>query len=334
MFKIKLSKTAAHRLNILIVAGVVASLASASVALSSANQYKSKHKQAAHVAQKPVKQATATQNTAERYADKVFQQCKRQVIVVAHSGTAAEGGNSKFDVDTVRWIDSQIARGHDRIELDEQVSQDGHGFAFHDRTLNGETKNGSGVVHTKGIRYLKSRNSNHGDRFATSDDLVHILKQHHGISFQHEFKDYDNQWTPQYLEAWYAQFAGAGVLNQIHVSSASPRVLSWFHTNHPDVRDLQLIGFGDYLPDLSTAISSGATQVNASGAALNHYQGHASYLSAAQARGLKTSIRSKPNGNGDNGQTWLRAVKFGVDQIVTQGPNKAEVCNAVRKAAN
>jgi glycerophosphoryl diester phosphodiesterase len=254
-------------------------------------------------------------------------------LVVAHSGTAAEGNHSSLDVDTTQWINHQIAQGHNRIELDEQVSSDGHGFAFHDRTLNKETKKGKGVVHTKTIKYLNGLKSNHGGSFANSDDLIRILKQNPKVDFQHEFKDYDNQWTPQFLAAWYAQFSAAGVMNQIHVSSSSARVLSWFHTNHPEVHDLQLIGFGNYLPNLDTAVKAGATQVNAGTSALNKYKGHPSYLSAARARGLNTSIRSKPNGNGDNGKTWLKAVKFGVDQIVTQGPTKAEVCNAVRNAA-
>jgi glycerophosphoryl diester phosphodiesterase len=317
MAKIKLKKRNHRSLLLFVCVGVAASLITPAIAI--------------HAAKDPADALSSDRMSAIR----AFRTCFKQVAVVAHTGTNAEGSKSKFDVDTVDWIQSELRRGHDKIELDEQVSQDGHGFAFHDRTLGKETRNGSGTVHSHSIKYLRQLRSNHGDDFATADDLVRILKNNHKLIFQHEFKDYDNQWSAQDLADWYAKFAGAGVMDQIHVSSASPRILGWFHANHPEVTNLQLIGFDNYLPDLGTALQVGAIQVNTSSqAALRPYGDHANYLAAARARGLKTSVRSKPNGDGDNGKTWLKAIGFGVDQIVTQGPNKAEVCNEVRKAAS
>lgn len=333
MFKLKPTKNHANRFTMVIVAGVVASVASATVAFSSAAQVKQSAKNKTTKSAKAAAVAAPAANDKAQ-AQQYYNQCQN-VTVVAHTGTNAEGANSQFDVDTTQWINHEIDRGHNRIELDLQVSSDGKGFSFHDQKLNQETRNGSGVVHTRPIKYLKGLKSQHGQDFATTDDLIRILKNNKRISFQHEFKDYDTQWTPESLTTWYNQMAAGGVLDQIHVSSASPRVLSWFHTNHPDMKDLQLIGFAEYLPDLDTAINVGANQVNtSSSAALDSYKGKTNYLSAARDRGLRTSVRSKPNGAGDNGQTWLKAIKFGADQIVTQGPNKAEVCNAVRKAAN
>jgi glycerophosphoryl diester phosphodiesterase len=321
MTKIKIRRRQRRSLLFLVVMGVAASIITPLVAF--------------HAAKDPVDALTPAELQARMSAVRAFNTCRKQVAVVAHTGTASEGSHSKLDVDTVPWINAQIKRGHNLIELDEQVSSDGHGFAFHDRKLNAESRGGSGTVHSHSIKYLKKVRSNHGDEFATAQDLIKILRHHHGVTFQHEFKDYDSQWSAQDLANWYQEFAAAGVMDQIHISSASGRVLNWFHANHPEIHNLQLIGFENYLPDLGTALSVGASQVNVSSdAALHPYGDHANYLAAARDRGLKTSVRSKPNGNGDNGRTWLKAISFGVDQIVTQGPTKAEVCNAVRKAAN
>jgi hypothetical protein len=199
--------------------------------------------------------------------------------------------------------------------------------------LNAET-NGKGVAHSKHGGYLFNLKTVHGDRMASGENLINILQQHSGITFQHEFKDYDNQWTGDRLEKWFKQFSDAGVMDQIYVSSASTRVLRWFSEKHPEYvkqNGLQLIGFGNFLPNLHTAKKIGATQVNVTAeAGLRH---GAKYMKQAKQMGMRVSVRSNPNGQGDNGRTWLAEIANGADQIVTQGATKYFVCNAIRKAA-
>jgi glycerophosphoryl diester phosphodiesterase len=266
-------------------------------------------------------------------AKRVYGYCKERVLVVAHNGTAAEGSKSRYDVDTVEWIEHEIKAGHVRIELDEQVSSDGEPFGLHDRLLNAET-NGKGVAHQKQSGYLFKLKTVHGERMASADDLIHILQKYPNITFQHEFKDYDNQWTGDRLDKWFQKFTEAGVMDQVFVSSASTRVLRWFSEKHPEYvqkNGLQWIGFGNFLPNLKVAKKIGITQVNVTEEA--GLKNNARYLKQAKKMGIKTSVRSNPNGAGDDGRTWLNAIENGVDQIVTQGATKYFVCNAVRKAA-
>jgi glycerophosphoryl diester phosphodiesterase len=263
-------------------------------------------------------------------ANKAYETCKEDVLVVAHTAAAGEGVRTKFDVNTVKWIEHSIREGHERLELDLQPSKDGVGEGLHNRTLNAET-NGSGPVHGKDSAVIARLRTPHGEHVSTQEDYIRILKDNPKISFQMEWKDYDNQWTGDRIDAVIAKFAEAGVLGQLHFSSASTRVIRYLHDKYPEVGELQLIGFGNYLPNLHVAKKIGASQVNVtSEAALRN---NAQYMKQAKKMGIRVSVRSKPSGEGDNGKIWFNTIKNGADQIVTQGATKYFVCQAVRKAA-
>lgn len=259
-----------------------------------------------------------------------YDTCHDSVRVVAHE-TSDPRARSRFTVNTLRWIKHEINQGHNIIEVDTQVSSDNEFFGFHDRLLNANTRNGSGVAHQKRGNYIAGLKTLSGDKLSRADDLIGVLQRNPDIQLQHEFKDYDQQWTPTRLEKWYQTFSEAGVLSQINVSSASQRIIKWFSTKHPDVLDKQFIGFENRLPSLSLAKRVGASQVNVTSEA--GLRNGAAYLKRAKKLGLRTSVRSHPTGKGDDGATWLRAIQNDVDQIVTQGPTKSSVCRAVLRAA-
>jgi glycerophosphoryl diester phosphodiesterase len=256
--------------------------------------------------------------------------CQDSIRVVAHE-SSAPNRRAKYAVNTREWMQHEVRQGHNIIEVDAQVSSDDTFFGFHDRLLNANTRNGSGVAHHKRSNYIQKLRTLTGDRLSDTDDLLHVLRRNPDVQLQHEFKDYDQQWTKNRLEKWYQTFSKSGVLTQINVSSASPRIIKWFGAKHPDVSDRQLIGFGNRLPSLPLARKIGATQVNVTSDA--GLRNGAAYLKRAHKMGLRTSVRSNPNGRGDDGYTWLRAIENNVDQIVTQGPTKYFVCRAVQKAA-
>ena len=264
-------------------------------------------------------------------AKEVFQTCQENVRVVAHE-TSDPNSRSRFSVNTLAWMKHEIKKGHNVVEVDSQVSSDGTFFGFHDRLLNANTRNGHGVAHQKSSKYLTKLRTRTGDRLSNADDLISVLQRNPKVMLQHEFKNYDQQWRANRLKAWFNKFNEAGVLSQINVSSASPRVIEWFTDNHPeDVLERQFIGFGNHLPSLKLAKKIGATQVNVTSEA--GFRNNAQYLKQAKRMGLRTSVRSRPDGRGDDGATWLRAIQNGVDQLVTQGPTKYFVCRAVQKAA-
>lgn len=260
----------------------------------------------------------------------VLETCREDIRVVAHE-SSDPNRRTKFSVNTMEWMRHEINKGHNIIEVDAQVTTDGTFFGFHDRLLNANTRNGHGVAHQKHSRYIQKLRTNTGDRISDADDLISVLQRNPDVKLQHEFKDYNRQWTSKRLKEWYQKFSEAGVLAQINVSSASPRIIQWFSSNTPEVTDKQFIGFENHLPSLGHAKRIEATQVNVTSEA--GLRNNAQYLKRAKSMGLRTSVRSRPSGHGDDGITWLRAIQNGVDQIVTQGPTKSFVCKAVSKAA-
>jgi hypothetical protein len=284
----------------------------------------------------PAEAATAVQShTATKLTSKqMYDRCLDTRIVVHRSNRVRKGP----DVDTKAWIRRAMSIGR-WIEEDLQHSGSHQltGWMFHDLTLNALT-NGSGAITHRTNSYIARLRTVHHNRLAPYSYLLNKLHQNPTKRAQLEWKNYNNEFTAEQVQELYQQQVDRGVQTQIYDSSHWPSVLRTLEAIDPSIYT-ELIGFGNQQPNLSLATDSKSPanerrpfdQINVNYvAAFRPYGGYAHYAKAVLAKGLKLSIRSNPNGQGDNPAMWRRAIQMGATALVVQGHGKQYVCNAVR----
>ena len=266
----------------------------------------------------------------------IVEACHDDVRFVTHKGTVRDGGGSKGPaVNTARWYKLMFKQHSAFVEGDERPTVDGGLVALHDDNLATETT-GSGYVHSRPMSYVKKQRTTSGDPIATPMVKARLLKKYHKAEIIEELKNEHNQWTPAYVQKLVDTYSKAEVLDQVaQFTSDSPAALAIIQKlNIPT--PTALIGPLSYLPNPYTAVKVGAKQVNVSHEkALRPYHGYRTYIDAVHdtigedGLPLQVSIRSNPNGKGDDPRTITKEIEAGVDQLVVQQLTEGQVCAAV-----
>lgn len=257
----------------------------------------------------------------------MYDRCMNDVRVVTHRSNRVHKGP---DVDTKAWIRLALSRNR---WIEEDLQRSGSpkptGWMFHDATFNFLT-NGSGRPPQRTNHYISRLRTRHHNVLASYDWFLMRLKRDPSKRAQLEWKNYNGQFTSDVVTALYQQQVDLGVQTQIYDSSHWPNVLRTLEGIDSSIYT-QLIGFGNQKPNLGLAKEIGVDQINVNYvAAFRPYGSYSHYARAVLASGFKLSIRSNPNGDGDNVRWWRREIQVGATALVVQGHGKQYVCNAVR----
>jgi hypothetical protein len=263
----------------------------------------------------------------------MYDRCMNDVRVVTHRSNRVRSGP---DVDTKAWIRLALSRNR---WIEEDLQRSGSpkptGWMFHDVSLNYLT-NGTRRVTQRTNHYLSRLHTVHHNVLAPYDWFLMRFVKDPSKWAQLEWKNYNGQFTPAVIQALYQQQVDLGVEDHIYDSSHWPSVLRTLEKIDPSIYT-QLIGFGNQQPSLEVATDSQHNgehpfdQVNVNYvAAFRPYGNYSHYARAVLAKGLKLSIRSNPNGDGDNVRWWRREIQVGATALVVQGHGKQYVCDAVR----
>lgn len=240
--------------------------------------------------------------------------------VVAHRGSSWVAPQN-----TLAAFEAAARAGADAIELDVQLTSDGQVVVIHDDTLDATTS-GSGWVKDTTLADVRALDAGAwfapafaGQRVPVLAEVVELLGRHPSVGLLCELK---GEWTPQEAELVTGPLRAAGLADRTVVQSFWPGTVEALRMADADLRrGLLLADVGDDLLDVCAAL--GVRMANPHGLLL---LAHPDLVDRLHGAGLEVAVWTL-----DESAHWAAAVEVGVDEIITDRPDRLAGWLAARR---
>ncbi|MBO3089248.1 glycerophosphodiester phosphodiesterase [Cellulomonas dongxiuzhuiae] len=231
--------------------------------------------------------------------------------VVAHRGSSWVAPQN-----TLAAFESAARAGADAIELDVQLTADGHVVVIHDDTLDATTS-GSGRLDGTTLAEVRALDAGSwfspayaGQRVPVLEEVVDLLLRHPSVDLLCEVK---GEWTPEEAARVTRPLRDAGLASRVVVQSFSPRTVAALREADPGLRrGLLLEDVGGDVLDVCAALD--VRMANPHGRAVLRDPGLVARLHDA---GLQVAVWTL-----NDVAHWSAAVELGVDEIITDRPDR------------
>jgi glycerophosphoryl diester phosphodiesterase len=230
--------------------------------------------------------------------------------VVAHRGNSWVAPQN-----TLAAFEAAARAGADSIELDVQLTSDGHVVVIHDDTLDATTS-GSGWLKDTTLAEVRELDAGSwfspayaGQRVPLLDEVIELLLRHPSVDLLCEVK---GEWTAEHAELVTRPLRRAGLAPRVVVQSFCPATVEALRDADPGLRRGLLLG--DVGPDvLDLCASLDVVMANPHGLLLQQDPGLVARLHGA---GLQVAVWTL-----DEPAHWATAVGLAVDEIITDRPD-------------
>lgn len=230
--------------------------------------------------------------------------------VVAHRGNSWVAPQN-----TLAALESAARAGADAIELDVQLTSDGHVVVIHDETLDATTT-GSGWLKDTTLAEVRAVDAGSwfspayaGQRVPLLDEVVELLLRHPSVDLLCEVK---GEWTVEEAARVTGPLRAAGLASRVVVQSFWPGTVAALREADPALRrGLLLADVGDDVLDVCASLD--VVMANPHGLLLQQDPG---LVGALQGAGLQVAVWTL-----DDPAHWRAAVELGVDEIITDRPD-------------
>ncbi|UZN03226.1 glycerophosphodiester phosphodiesterase [Cellulomonas sp. S1-8] len=230
--------------------------------------------------------------------------------VVAHRGNSWVAPQN-----TLAAFEAAARGGAHCIELDVQLTSDGHVVVIHDDTLDATTT-GSGWLKDTTLAEVRDLDAGSwfspayaGQRVPLLDEVIELLLRHPSLDLLCEVK---GEWTPDEAVRVTRPLRAAGLADRVVVQSFWPGTVGALRTADPDLRRGLLLG--DVGPDvLGLCAALDVVMANPHGLLL---QQDPSLVARLHDAGLRVAVWTL-----DEPTDWAAAVALGVDEIITDRPD-------------
>lgn len=232
-------------------------------------------------------------------------------LVVAHRGNSSVAPQNTLAAFEAAW-----AAGAGSIELDVQLTADGHVVVIHDDTLDATT-DGTGRVDATDLAAVRALDAGAwfapayaGQRVPTFDEVLDLLLHRPGIDLLIELKD---AWTPDDVRKVTDPVLAAGLGDRVVVQSFWPQTVAALRDVAPGLRRGLLVG--EVRDDLlETCRELDVMTCNPHGLLLVL---HPDLVARLHAAGLQVMVWTL-----DEPDQWEQALELGVDAIITDRPDR------------
>ena len=240
--------------------------------------------------------------------------------VVAHRGNSAVAPQN-----TLAAFEAAARAGADSIELDVQLTSAGHVVVIHDDTLDATTS-GTGWLKDTPLAAVRELDAGAwfapayaGQRVPLLAEVVELLDRHPSLDLLCEVK---GEWTADEVARVTGPLRDAGLADRTVVQSFWPGTVEALRVADPGLRrGLLLADVGDDLLDTCAALD--VTMANPHGLLLLQ---HPDLVDRLHAAGLRVAVWTL-----DEPAHWAAAVEVGVDEIITDRPDRLAGWLAARR---
>ena len=243
--------------------------------------------------------------------------------VVAHRGNSWVAPQN-----TLAAFEAAARAGADSIELDVQLTADGHVVVIHDDTLDATTS-GTGPVAGATLAQLRELDAGSwfapayaGQRVPVLAEVVDLLARHPSVGLLCELK---GGWTEEQAALVTGPLRDAGLADRVVVQSFDRGTVAALRAADPGLRRGLLLA--EVTEDvLDVCASLGAHMANPHGLLLAQ---HPDLVDRLHAAGLEVAVWTL-----DEPAQWAAAVAGGVDEIITDRPDRLAGWLAARQVAH
>ena len=240
-------------------------------------------------------------------------------LTIAHRGDPAAAPEN-----TLPAFEAALRSGAQVLELDVQLTSDGHAVLFHDEVLD-RTTNGSGPIADRTLAELQVLDAGSwygsawaGTRIPTLSSFLPLLQQ----SNARALIELKGIWSAEGLRPVIAAIYRAGVQDRVVLASFETPTLLDLWREAPSLQRAVVVR---RLPDdpIAFAAAHGASTVVTS---LRSFQVEPEAADLLRAAGLTIIVYTL-----NRADLWQQAVELGVDGVVTDAPRRlAQVHTAAR----
>ncbi len=231
--------------------------------------------------------------------------------VVAHRGNSWVAPQN-----TLAAFEAAARAGADSIELDVQLTSDGHVVVIHDDTLDATTS-GTGWVKDTTLDDVRSLDAGAwfapafaGQRVPVLAEVVTLLERHPSVGLLCELK---GGWTARQAALVTGPLLAAGLADRVVVQSFWPETVEALRSAAPGLRrGLLLADVGDDVLDACADLD--VAMANPHGLLL---QTHPDLVDRLHGAGIEVAVWTL-----DEPAHWAAAVALGVDEIITDRPDR------------
>jgi len=232
-------------------------------------------------------------------------------LVVAHRGNSAVAPQNTLAAFEAAW-----RAGAGSIELDVQLTEDGHVVVIHDDTVDATTS-GTGALARLDLEEVRALDAGSwfspafaGQRVPTFAEVVDLLLARPGIDLLLEVK---GSWTVDQVRLVTEPLRAAGLTDRVIGQSFWPETVAALGEADPDLRRGLLVATVD--DDLLDRCADlGVMTCNPMGTLLLE---HPDLVARLHAAGLQVAVWTL-----DEPEHWEAAVGLGVDAIITDRPDR------------
>lgn len=232
-------------------------------------------------------------------------------LVVAHRGNSSVAPENTLAAFEAAW-----RAGADAIELDVQLTADGHVVVIHDATLDATT-DGTGALASTGLAAVRSADAGAwfsssfaGQRVPTFAEVLEMLSARPGIDLLLELK---GSWTAEQVRRVTEPIAAAGLGDRVVAQSFSAETVAALRTAAPDLRrGLLVLEAGPDLLERCAELE--VVMCNPHGLLLLQQPDLVDRLHAAGLQVLVWTLNEPDQ--------WSAAAELGVDGIITDRPDR------------
>lgn len=230
--------------------------------------------------------------------------------VVAHRGSSSVAPQN-----TLAAFEAAARAGAHAVELDVQLTSDGHVVVIHDETLDATTS-GSGWLQDTPLAAVRDLDAGAwfapayaGQRVPLLDEVVELLGRHPSVDLLCEVK---GEWTAEQAARVTGPLRAAGLADRVVVQSFWPTTVAALRDADPTLRrGLLLAGVDDATLELCASLD--VTMANPHGLLL---QQDPTLVTRLHDAGLRVAVWTL-----NEPEHWAQAVALGVDEIITDRPD-------------
>ena len=231
--------------------------------------------------------------------------------IVAH-----RGNSSVAPQNTLAAFEAAARAGADAIELDVQLTSDGHVVVIHDDTLDATTS-GTGWVKDTTLADVRGLDAGAwlspayaGQRVPLLSEVVELLLRHPSVDLLCEVK---GEWTADEAARVTRPLRDAGLASRVVVQSFWPGTGEALRAADPGLRRGLLLGdVGEDVLDVCAQLD--VVMANPHGLLLQQDPGLVARLHGAGLRVAVWTLNEPAH--------WAAAVELGVDEIITDRPDR------------
>jgi glycerophosphoryl diester phosphodiesterase len=232
-------------------------------------------------------------------------------LVVAHRGNSSVAPENTLAAFEAAW-----RAGAGAIELDVQLTADGHVVVIHDERLDATTDRVGALAGTD-LATVRTADAGAwfspafaGQRVPTFGEVLELLSARPGVDLLVELK---GTWTVEEVRRVTEPVAAAGMAERVLAQSFSPETVAALQEAAPELRRGLLVMAAD--PDLADrGRELGVVTCNPHGLVLAQ---HPDLVDRLHAAGLQVMVWTL-----DEPEHWAATVALGVDAIITNRPDR------------